>query len=155
MLVPISEIFLTTLCSMNITDTDLRVSNWPLQWCELQKAESPFFVTNIACAPVRKTFSWNGVAFCACEVTQLCSVVSSLLRTVRTFDFSLVMRKIPNNFAEVRCILLSKGQYFLLAYKTKQLVDRYRKCGWHYCLHLQPSLRQQILPKLSYLSSKQ
>jgi hypothetical protein len=56
MLVPIFEIFLTTLSSMNITDTDLGVSSWPWQWFELQQAECPLFVTNIPCVAVRNTF---------------------------------------------------------------------------------------------------
>jgi len=52
---------------------------------------------------------------CVCEITPLCSVVSSVLRTVQKYDFCLVIDKTLNNAAKVRCILLSKGQYFLLA----------------------------------------
>jgi len=139
---------------MSIAGTDLGVSSWPLQWFELQKAESPLFVTNIPFVPIRNTFGWNGVAFCACEITELCSVVSSVLRTVQKLDFSPAIKKTPNNVAKVCYILSSKEQYCLLVHNTTQLVDRYRKYGWNCCLHLQPSLRQHILPQLSYLSSK-
>ena len=91
--------------------------------------------------PVRNTFGLNAVAFRACDVACLHYVVSSVFRTVHEHYFILVINKILNSVAQIRRILLSNGQYSLLAYKTEQLVVGYRKYGRNCCLYLQPSLR--------------
>jgi hypothetical protein len=46
-----------------------------------------FFVTSNRFSPVKKTLGWRAVVFCACEITQLLSVVFCVVRAVSEFEF--------------------------------------------------------------------
>ena len=58
------------------SDTDSEVCSFTWQWCALAKGALPFFLTNNSCIPVKYTFGWSAVVFCACECSvwlELCS----------------------------------------------------------------------------------
>ena len=57
----------------------------------LLKPSRPLFVTGTRCIPVNNSLGSNAVVFCACEITQLFSAVSYVVRTVPKFDFRLVI----------------------------------------------------------------
>ena len=57
--------------------------------------DRPLFLTSNQCTAFKKTFDWNAVVFCACEIIQLFYVV---VRAVHKSHFSLDINETPNKW---------------------------------------------------------
>jgi len=74
----------------------------------LLKPSRPLFVTGTRCIPVNNSLGSNAVVFCACEITQLFSAVSYVVRTVPKFDFRLVTNKQTKNLRPAVILILTE-----------------------------------------------
>jgi hypothetical protein len=70
-------------------DSDCGVCSWPWQSFELGKADHSLVMTSDWYIPVKITLGWSTVAFCACEIIKLFSVVFFVVTAVHVFDFRL------------------------------------------------------------------
>ena len=93
-----------------ITDSDCGICIWPWHWFALGNTDLLLYVTR--CIPVKNTLDWSAVAFCACEITQLFSVVFWVVRAVHTFDVGFVMNETRKKWRPI------------FVYKTTSCSDR-------------------------------
>ena len=66
---------------------------WPWKWFGLGKDDCLLLVHSNQCFPIKNTFGWSAVVFCACEMVQLFFVVFSVGSAVYKFTFWFVIDK--------------------------------------------------------------
>lgn len=80
------------------TKNDCGACSWPWQWSVLGKVYHPLLATINQCVPVKNTLGGSAIELCACEIIQIFSVVSCVVRVLHKFDYILVTKETPNKW---------------------------------------------------------
>jgi hypothetical protein len=89
----------------------------------LGKANRSLSVNSNRCIPVKNTLGLSSVVFCACDVTQLISVVFCDVRAVNKMDLRHIMNEIPDKYDQVKESHIIDSESFFFCCMCSQICN--------------------------------